>query len=73
MFYEEPVPEGRKTKVWAVANSNSGYTIGTVRWYGPWRRYALFPEAETVWTPECLEEVTRHIDAAMDARKGVSR
>ena len=48
-----------KTTVWAVFNA--GVPLGEIRWYAPWRRYALAPIAGTVWDMDCLKEVTEFL------------
>ena len=43
-----------KTLIWDVIGSfGKG---GQVRWYAPWRQYAFFPDAYTVWAGRCLTE-----------------
>lgn len=58
-----------KTKVWSVTNSNDGSYLGIVSWHGPWRKYCLFVSGPTIWSPDCLADVARFIEARMAERK----
>lgn len=33
-----------KTKVWGVFDNKDVKLMAVIKWYGPWRRYCLFPE-----------------------------
>jgi hypothetical protein len=41
------------TSIWRVQDRDA-HVLGEIRWYAPWRRYALYPEPETVWEQDCL-------------------
>jgi len=70
-FTRVPYPE-RKTGVWNVYNQHSGVVLGQVRWFGRWRRYAFFPNPDTVWDERCLLAVTKFLQAQMERRKRVA-
>lgn len=53
----EPLQPGRKTHDYSVINRTSGETIGTIKWYGPWRQYCFFPAAGSVWSSGCLADI----------------
>jgi hypothetical protein len=63
------VSDTGKTKVWSVDNSDNGSHIGVVKWRGGWRKYALFPESDTLWSADCLRDVANFIDARMKERR----
>lgn len=42
-----------KTDTWVV-RANDGNSLGEVKWYGPWRQYALLPILGTVFNRDCL-------------------
>ncbi|KKN67568.1 hypothetical protein LCGC14_0460230 [marine sediment metagenome] len=42
-----------KTDIWVV-RANDGNSLGEVKWYGPWRQYALLPILGTVFNRDCL-------------------
>lgn len=56
-----------KTRIWAVKNvqsaSGSGnFTMGLIKWYAPWRRYAFFPSPDTLYDAGCLAEITTFLE-----------
>ena len=51
-------PPKPKTKVWAVL-SQGGAEIGTVCWYGPWRKYCFMPAYSSVFEQVCLREIAQ--------------
>jgi len=60
---EGPTPSG-KTRIFRVetiADLEAGTTLpvilGSVKWFGRWRRYALFPSMQTVFEATCLREI----------------
>jgi hypothetical protein len=61
-----------RTKTWAVS-STSGAMLGRVVWYGPWRQYAFWPEAQTIFDTACLDDVSAFIAARMNERKRKTR
>jgi len=45
-----------KTKVWRVV-SNADDSLGEIRWFGRWRKYAFYPEIFTVYEQDCLRKI----------------
>ncbi len=43
-------------------NRITAEVIGTIKWFGRFRGYCLFPEPETVWSKSCNEEVNKFLD-----------
>jgi len=60
---------GTKTRVWLVKSKRHGNDLGLIKWFSRWRQYAFFPDAETVWNPECLRDICDLICGLMDDRK----
>lgn len=67
-FAEDVSPSG-KTKVVTVVSNGSQVKLGTIAWFGRWRQYAFFPEAETVWNPGCLDSIQAQIERLMAERR----
>lgn len=65
--------EGKKTSVWDCHNKRSDYVLGVVKWYGPWRQYCFFPQAETIFNVGCMQDVCEFIDKLMNERMQVKR
>jgi len=62
-----------KTKQFAVKNI-SGFILGCVKWYAPWRRYCFFNTAiELVFDTVCLAEIKDFITKLMLERKEEGR
>lgn len=51
-----------KTKRWAVTANEGDHTLGVVKWYGPWRGYAFFPQAGTLYERTCLRDIADFIE-----------
>jgi hypothetical protein len=51
-----------KTKVFSVINKSSGFELGTIAWYGPWRQYCFLPEGNTVFSKGCLKDIEDFIN-----------
>lgn len=45
-----------RTVIYAV-QTLEGVSLGTMQWYGSWRRYAFVPAARTVYEATCLKEI----------------
>jgi hypothetical protein len=46
-----------KTNIWHVRDTTRHQAMAEIRWYGRWRRYALFPLGSTVYDHECLQAI----------------
>ncbi len=65
---EEPIPAGRKTRVWAV-RTNYGDVLGHVRWFGRWRQYTFDPAVGTTFNRDCLIDLAAFLsDVNCDRR-----
>jgi len=53
---ERSSPSG-KTHVFRIESTHSQETLGTISWYGPWRRYVFYPAAGTLWDASCILEL----------------
>jgi len=62
IIFEQRKPKP-KTKVWAVLSKDGGQ-IGTVCWYGPWRKYCFVPMDGTVFEQVCLREIAQFCENA---------
>lgn len=50
-----------KTKVVGVWSKRSSDRLGLIKWYGKWRQYAFFPENDTLFNVECLNDIQTYI------------
>jgi len=64
-FKEELETKTRRTKIINVISKSHGDLLGEIRWFGRWRQYAFYPQPETVFTPECMQDITGVIQNLM--------
>jgi len=48
--------EGKTTRIIITSKRHLG-VLGEVKWFGRWRCYAFFPDEQTIWNDECLNDV----------------
>lgn len=60
--FEELAPNPG-TKRWAVMNKESRIQIGTVSWYGAWRKYCFHPGPMTVFEEVCLRDIAEFCES----------
>jgi len=62
-FFEQPPIPGRKTRIWLIAVKDGQGLLGSIAWYGPWRKYvfAPTPHATTVYEERCLRDIADFI------------
>ena len=61
---EGPVPsKSGKTNIWTVVE-RSGSELGTVQWFGRWRKYVFIPAAGTVYEEDCLRDIASFCEQA---------
>lgn len=47
-----------KTKVyWVITKEQPCSTLGQIKWFGRWRKYSFFPQPETVFEQDCLNDI----------------
>lgn len=68
VFEERDVEAKRKTRVVHVKSAITGFLVGTISWYAPWRRYAFMPAGATIFDVNCLREVAGCINLLMEER-----
>lgn len=57
-----------KTSQWYVQDAG-GRVLGEIKWYARWRRYALYPEPETVWEQNCLQTCANFCEVQTDKHR----
>jgi len=59
----------RKTKIYLVHSRYDGFILGRIAWYGGWRQYVFQPDTDTIWSDDCLQELTDFLKQLKEARK----
>ena len=52
-----------KTKKWEVFSANGGQALGVIKWWGAWRKYAFFPNTDTLFESDCLRAIADFTEA----------
>jgi len=56
-----------KTMVWSV--EVTGFRVGVIGWYSPWRKYAFFPQRATVYEHDCLRQIANFCETETKAHR----
>ena len=59
-----------KTTVWNVINNKSGFLLGGIEWYGPWRQYVLGTYGECIFNNSCLDDISKFLTELNNKQKG---
>lgn len=46
-----------KTKIWEVMTVDGQTVLGSVKWFGRWRKYSFAPASDTVFEEQCLRDI----------------
>lgn len=64
-----PQDPKRKTKKYLVHSRYDGAILGAISWYGGWRQYVFLPHPDTIWSDDCLLELSEFLKQLKEARK----
>lgn len=67
--FEEDDHYGGKTKKIIVVSKKHLNILGEIKWYGAWRQYCFYPDGETIWNKQCLNDIVYYIKTLMDERR----
>lgn len=65
----QPPKKARKTRDYLIVSRSQKVGLGIIKWHGAWRQYIFEPEADTIWSHDCLEDVQKFILHLMEERK----
>jgi hypothetical protein len=76
-FEKQETPKERKTAIYNVWTGGKDHDeegaqvaeLGIIKWHPAWRRYAFFPNEDTLYDADCLNEVETFLRELMTARK----
>lgn len=60
-FIKLDKPKNHKTDIVEIYNSSDDL-LGTIKWYGPWRKYCFYPAELTLFDYECLNTILEVLD-----------
>jgi len=58
-----------KTLIYDIFNTNSGDTLGTVKWFANWRQYVFHPADKCIFSRGCLEDIIDFTKRLQDDHK----
>jgi hypothetical protein len=58
--FREELGLSPKTRLVSVVTVQSGVTLGVISWYAPWRQYVFRPETDTIFNPDCLDQIEQY-------------
>jgi hypothetical protein len=67
--FEEDDHYDGKTKRIIVVSKRHLNILGAIKWYGAWRQYTFYPESDTIWNKQCLNDILDYINNLMQERK----
>lgn len=56
-----------KTNIYQVISE--GIHLGDIKWYAQWRKYAFFPEKNTLYEQDCLRDIANFLERKMKEYK----
>ena len=69
-FEKMPRDPKRITDIYKVITKyETPELLGSIEWFGRWRKYAFFPCQNTVFEPICLNDIINFINELMEERK----
>jgi hypothetical protein len=61
-----------KTSIYIVRTTDGHVVLGEVRWFGRWRKYAFYPDPNTVYEQDCLRDIATFCeDITRQHRQGI--
>jgi hypothetical protein len=68
------IPEEKKTKTIQLCSKISGFVLGYIKWYGPWRQYCFLPSPSSVFSLGCMRDISAKINELnIDHREQLKR
>lgn len=61
--------KSEKTARYNVVAKEGEIILGEIKWFGRWRKYALFPNENTVFESKCLNDIFNFLNYLMQKRK----
>lgn len=58
-----------KTEILNVLSKSQGTVLGQIKWFGRWRQYCFYPSPNTIFNPECMNDISNVIKDLMMKRK----
>lgn len=56
-----------KTKIFSVVSNK--INLGKIKWFSNWRRYCFYPNHDTLFDCNCINQISEFIQLEMNKRK----
>jgi hypothetical protein len=63
LYFNELNNDGKKTRCWEVTVIASDGVLGTVSFWGAWRKYVFKPASQTLYDASCLREIAEFTES----------
>lgn len=57
LTFEGRYIDGKKLPIYIVKNKNTGFELGTIKFYGAWRKFVFNPASDTIFDAACLSDI----------------
>lgn len=64
LIFEELTNTGLKTRSWRVLSKSSLGSLGTIKFYSPWRQFVFAPSNGCLFNAGCMTDLTAACKAA---------
>jgi len=62
-----------KTEIWDIRSKSSGFVLGKIKWYGPWRQYCFYPSPNSVFNNDCMTDIQKLIKNLQEDHRKAQR
>ena len=57
LIFEEHIIAGHKLPIYTVKNKQSSVMLGTIKFYGAWRKFVFEPSEAVIFDASCLNDI----------------
>lgn len=68
-FSKQVKPADRKTDTFLLINKSNGTSLGSIFWYGGFRKYVFSPADNLIFDEGCLKDIASFLSSLMLDRK----
>ncbi len=68
-FVKDESSKNKTGVYWVMTKDPSPTHLGTIKWFGAWRKYAFFPANYTIYETQCLKDIIIFLENMMVDRK----
>ena len=74
IYFWKADKQNPKTEIWTIHAKDDAVQLGTIKWYGAWRKYSLFidqrnDDVQLIFEKTCLMDIVNFFDKLMNEYK----